>query len=69
MWGLAADARQRPQTMAQWLDLLEKVPFFPGDGPCPRTRPKKAAIPPRHCILCLCGAGALALLAALIHAL
>lgn len=70
MWGLAADARQRPQTMAQWLDLLEKVPFFPQDDPLPPDPdPKKRLSPLGIAILCLCGAGALALLAALIHAL
>lgn len=68
MWGLAADARQRPQTMAQWLDLLEKVPFFPEDDPLPPDPDLKIS-PLGIAILCLCGAGALALLAALIHAL
>ena len=59
-----------PSTMAQWLDMLEKVPFFPQDGPLPPDPdPKKRLSPLGIAILCLCGAGALALLAALIHAL
>ena len=55
---------------SQWLDLLEKVPFFPQDGPLPPDPYLKKRLSPLGiAILCLCGAGALALLAALIHAL
>ena len=55
--------------MAQWLDLLEKVPFFSEDDPLPPDPDLKRLSPLGIAILCLCGAGALALLAALIHAL